>query len=198
MQFRNNVPYYSFDVCQHGRGFRRPAVNYLGEIVIRHSLIPLVVVERAFCARWPRRDSLPPNTALTRGPQLEGAEGPSEPGTSASNGLVGAASGGADRDMEPRGRRRRRRQRAAQGRAVFAHPLQQQGYTYFVSQLNKTFRIIYHRLEMFHGCIYKLPMSVADLHFNKILARYFLYRFQFRGILMKGQFCQLETNICYH
>jgi hypothetical protein len=56
------------------------------------------------------------NAALTRGPQLAGAEGPCEQGTSRSNGLVGAACSGAGRDMDPIGatphwRRRRRRQR---------------------------------------------------------------------------------------
>jgi hypothetical protein len=43
------------------------------------------------------------NAALTRGPQLAGAEGPTKQGTSRSNGLVGAAVGGADRDMDPTG-----------------------------------------------------------------------------------------------
>ena len=58
--------------------------------------------------------------ALTRGLKLAGAEGPCKPVPSVSNGLVGAASGGADRDMDPLGatphwRRRRRRQQYIDG-----------------------------------------------------------------------------------
>jgi len=41
-----------------------------------------------------------PNAALTRGPQRAGAEGPCAQGPSRSNGLVGAAKGGAGRDMD--------------------------------------------------------------------------------------------------
>ena len=43
------------------------------------------------------------NAALTRGLKLAGAEGPVKRGTSVSNGLVGAAVGEADRDMDPSG-----------------------------------------------------------------------------------------------
>jgi len=43
------------------------------------------------------------NAALTRGTPLAGPEAHAKPVPSVSNGLVGAASGGADRDMDPPG-----------------------------------------------------------------------------------------------